>query len=112
MSIIRLAENQPNSHTPSPGGGAGSSAGGAFTQSERILVFAPTGRDGALVSHTLNHGGFEAVQCANFADFRRELDAGAAAMFIAEEALSLDAMNSLREALRNQPAWSDLPVIV
>jgi signal transduction histidine kinase/ActR/RegA family two-component response regulator len=78
----------------------------------RVLVLVSTGRDAALTAAALERA---QIVCACFADLHRvcdELDAGAAAILLAEEAVVPDAAKRLVDWLSRQPSWSDLPVLV
>ena len=79
---------------------------------ERVLVFAPTGRDAPLITDALRRAGFGATQCQSIQQLCDELQTGAGVAFVAEEALATDAIACLTDAIRKQPPWSDLPVIV
>jgi len=54
---------------------------------ERVLVFAPIGRDGSATAELLQRGGIDAKLCANLTELVKELEVGAAAVFVAEEGL-------------------------
>jgi len=79
---------------------------------ERILVLAPTGRDGALAAELLGRAQLAADVFRDAASLATTMDEGAGAVLIAEEALSPAALESLTAALERQPPWSDLPVLV
>jgi PAS domain S-box-containing protein len=73
----------------------------------RVLVLAPTGRDGAhLGSDTLS-----IALCRDVADLLGKLDEGAGVAVIAEEALSSH-LCELAAWVSKQPTWSDFPFIV
>ena len=78
----------------------------------RILVLAPTGRDGELTTAVLREGGFEAEPCPNPTRFVEALREGAAAAVIAEEALVAREFGEVERLLRGQPLWSDFPFII
>ncbi len=78
----------------------------------RLLLLAPTGKDATLTSSLLADAGIECCACADLRALIWELQAGAAALFLAEEALLDDGLKLLITAVSNQPAWSDLPVII
>jgi signal transduction histidine kinase/ActR/RegA family two-component response regulator len=78
----------------------------------RILVLAPSGRDGQLAVEVLGHQGFAATRCASAADLCARVRAGAGAAVVASEALGIEARAVLLDMLRAQPYWSDLPVVV
>ena len=79
---------------------------------ELIAILAPVGRDGPLAEQALRAGGFSARACATIDDLCDALDQGAGAAVLTEEALIPEVMTRLERALSNQPAWSDLPLIV
>jgi signal transduction histidine kinase len=78
----------------------------------RVLVVAPTGRDGLLLCDMLGGNG---IVCERFADVRQlceQLQDGAGALLLTEEALGPGALECLSGALGTQPGWSDVPVIL
>jgi signal transduction histidine kinase/CheY-like chemotaxis protein len=78
----------------------------------RILVLAPTGRDGNLAAEVLGAHGFTAQRCADAAELAIEGRKGGGAILIAGEALSPEGRRPILELLRTQPYWSEMPVIV
>ena len=80
--------------------------------SERVLVLAPTGRDGPLIVRSLEHGRLAARSCADVRELCDLMPAGVGAVVLAEEAMTPEALNCLGEALATQPAWSDVPLIL
>lgn len=79
---------------------------------ERVLVVAPTGRDAAVVAHVLTGAGVVAHPYL-FATMLQELKGqSVGALIVAEEALHDDGVGQLAQALRGQPTWSDIPLIV
>jgi signal transduction histidine kinase/ActR/RegA family two-component response regulator len=78
----------------------------------RVLVMARTSKDAATTERLLAQVGIEAETCQGLDQLARELRRGAAAMVIPEEGLSPAAMATLSGILAEQPAWSDLPVLV
>jgi len=89
-----------------------SATGGASDLEERILVLAPTGRDATLAEQTLCRAGLEAEVIRTPEELASAIDRGAAAILLAEEALSPLAVDVLAGALERQPPWSDLPLVV
>ncbi len=77
----------------------------------RVLVLAPTGKDGANSRAVLGKAGIACTVCRDVQELCREMAAGAGAVLLTEEAFTLDRASCLAEALRGQPAWSDLPVV-
>jgi PAS domain S-box-containing protein len=78
----------------------------------RVLLLTPIGRDGGLIADVLSRDGIVAQACANAAELTREIASGAGTIVVAEEALTPASVTALSDALRSQPAWSDLPLIV
>ncbi|WP_369944486.1 response regulator [Xanthomonas medicagonis] len=78
----------------------------------RVLVYAPIGRDGAASVDLLRRGGVVACHCADLEILVRELRIGAAAVFVAEEGLFGKDCAALFAWANAQPAWSDLPFVV
>jgi len=89
-----------------------SATGGASDLEERILVLAPTGRDATLAEQTLCRAGLDAEVIETPEELASAIDRGAAAVLLAEEALSPRAVDVLAGALERQPPWSDLPLVV
>jgi signal transduction histidine kinase len=79
---------------------------------ERILILAPSGRDGALAQQILAANGLDAVVCANLEALCDEAERGAGALLVAEEALFPRGVEQLAAQLADQPPWSDLPILV
>ena len=79
---------------------------------ERVLIVAPTGRDAAVVAEVLAGAEIIAVPCT-FAAMLQELKGeGIGALIVAEEALLKGGAGRLSQALRGQPSWSDVPLVV
>ena len=76
----------------------------------RLLVLAPIGKDASLVESMLRKDAVTCLACADVQCLSRELERGAAALLIAEEALPQD--GPLAELIHGQPPWSDLPVLI
>jgi signal transduction histidine kinase/CheY-like chemotaxis protein len=79
---------------------------------ERVLILAPTGRDAELACAALLGAGLEAQICPSIDTLCGEIERGAGAAIITEEALDTASMRSLRESLETHPAWSDLPLVI
>ena len=80
--------------------------------SERVLIFAPIGRDAAVSAEILRRAGMIAEVSLGFTALLTEIQAGAASVFIAEEGLFGQDMSALFAWVERQPAWSDLPFIL
>ncbi|HYH94770.1 MAG TPA: hypothetical protein VD972_02280, partial [Hyalangium sp.] len=78
---------------------------------ERVLIFAPRGRDAELAGRVLR--GLTSVElCRTAEELLRELAAGVGVVLIAEEALTTGLLESLVSGLASQDAWSDVPFVV
>ena len=77
----------------------------------RVLVLAPTVKDGELTRAILARAGIACAGCADPGQVCEQLTAGAGAVLIAEEAIH-GGDGRLAEWLGRQPPWSDLPVLV
>jgi signal transduction histidine kinase len=80
--------------------------------SERILIHAPFGRDGALLSEILRQEQFVVEVCSTFEQLCDSIPEGAGAILICDEALGRSQVLRLSEELADQPAWSDLSLLV
>ena len=82
------------------------------TPPERVLVLMPSLRDAERTVHVLGEAGVPCTVCADLHVLCRELRAGAEAVLIPDEILLADVDGLLEAALREQPAWSAVPVLV
>jgi len=80
--------------------------------SERAIILAPMGRDSRIALMILQEAGFPAIVTHDLAGLCRELVMGAGLAIIADEALRGIDLNPLLSLLANQPAWSDLPIVL
>jgi len=76
----------------------------------RLLVLAPVGKDASLVEAMLRKDAVACFACHDLECLSQELERGAAAILVAEEALPHD--SRLIDLIQRQPQWSDLPVLV
>jgi len=72
----------------------------------------PTGRDATLIADALKPAGLLTVPCGSARELVVEIDKGAGALLVAEEALEPESLRLIVQVLNQQPIWSDLPVIV
>ena len=79
---------------------------------ERVLIFTPTGRDASLTQKIFTEMGFTSAICKSMKEFCLEMGNGAGAALMTEEALTPQAIKSLIQCLDQQPAWSDIPIIL
>jgi signal transduction histidine kinase len=78
----------------------------------RVLVVAPTGRDGLLICDLLASKSISCVAISSAVTARIEAKMNAGAVILAEEALTLAGIDEWGELITEQPSWSDLPVIL
>ena len=78
----------------------------------RVLVVAPTGRDGLLICNLLANKGISCVAVSSGLAARIEAKVNAGVVILAEEALTLAGIDEWAELIAEQPSWSDLPVIL
>jgi signal transduction histidine kinase len=79
---------------------------------DRVLLLALTQKDAQITKRLLASAGIAVEVCATLEDLLEELAMGAAALAIAEERLSGDNNARLAAVLRDQPQWSDIPVLL
>ncbi|MGB3122439.1 MAG: ATP-binding protein [Pseudomonas sp.] len=80
--------------------------------SERAIVLAPMGRDGSLALMMLGEAGYNGIIASNLAQMCDALEDGAGLLIIAAEALRGVDLEPLLMHLHQQPAWSDLPIVL
>ncbi|MEO6954721.1 MAG: ATP-binding protein [Polyangia bacterium] len=78
----------------------------------RLLVLAPTGRDGPLTCDLLQRSDLRALSCPDFPTLCSEIERGCAGIMLAEEVMRPATTIRLMQLLNAQDAWSDLPIIV
>lgn len=81
-------------------------------RSELVLVVAPIGRDAELMVAQLATAGLNATPCKDIRDVCGRLVDGAGALVLTEEALPATALAELTKVLRDQPPWSEVPVVI
>ncbi len=84
----------------------------ATPSDQRVLVLPVTRRDGEVTHQLLVRAGVACVLCADLPMLAAEIPQGVGAMMLTEAALVRPEMPALLAALRGQPAWSDVPVVV
>jgi FixJ family two-component response regulator len=82
------------------------------TRSDEVAVLAPSGRDSTLADRVLSKWGVRAVPYATVETLAEAIRRGVGVVVIAEEALGPTALDRLLAALGDQPAWSDLPIVL
>ncbi len=79
---------------------------------QRSLIFVRGLREGKLTARLLQEAGLSSELCATPEELCQKLREGAGAVLLAEETLTEPLRRALAELLAQQPAWSDLPLIV
>ena len=77
-----------------------------------VLVFAPFGKDAALVGRVLCESALTIRALSSLHELEDEIGEDAGAAIITEEVLQNGAIASLAERLATQPTWSDFPILV
>ncbi len=79
---------------------------------ERVLVLAPTAKDARFCQAILSEAGMLCRSRADVSTVCREVGAGAGAAVLTEEALTPEGFERLLQVLGQQPAWSDVPLLI
>ncbi len=79
---------------------------------ERVLIVAPTWRDGDVTSLMLRQAGMTPFICTDLKTVALELRGGVGAIVLTDRALFDPDLNVLLGELDAQPSWSDIPVIL
>lgn len=80
--------------------------------SERAIILAPLGRDGSLALMMLKEAGYTGMVAGNLTELCEALGQGVGMLVIAAEALRGVDLEPLLHYLHEQPAWSDLPIVL
>ena len=78
----------------------------------RVVILAPIGRDATLLATSLAPLDVERAIAPDTQALIDMLNQGAGCAIIAEEALTPDAMETIKTWLAEQPSWSDTPLLV
>lgn len=81
-------------------------------EEKRVLVLAPTTRDARLVERFLGEADLCSHLCNSLEEVCNEIEAGAGALLIAQEALGGPNLTKFMAKLEDQPQWSELPVLL
>jgi signal transduction histidine kinase len=79
---------------------------------ERALILAPVGRDSQIALMILNEAGYDGLVTPSLSSLCTELELGAGLVLVAAEALRGPELEALFLYLEQQPAWSDLPIVL
>jgi signal transduction histidine kinase len=78
----------------------------------RTLVHAPVGRDAVLTRELLERADLPCHVCPDIGSLCIEFEHGAGAIILTEEVLDRPELRRLARTLDQQPAWSDVPVLL
>jgi signal transduction histidine kinase len=84
----------------------------ADADDERVIVWAPRGRDGSLAVTILNGAGLSAARVADIDELCAVIEVGVGCVLLTEETLTPTVVHRLGELLARQQPWSDLPLLV
>jgi len=82
------------------------------SEEKRVLLVAPTARDGEITRSLLAKAGLTCVVCENLNHLVKELHVGAGAVLLTEEAITREGIDELLTMMDKQPSWSDLPLVM
>jgi signal transduction histidine kinase/ActR/RegA family two-component response regulator len=82
------------------------------SEEKRVLLVAPTARDGEITRSLLAKAGLTCVVCENLNHLVKELHVGAGAVLLTEEAITGEGIEELLTTVAEQPSWSDIPVVM
>jgi signal transduction histidine kinase/ActR/RegA family two-component response regulator len=88
------------------------STSAADPAAQQVALWTPTGKDAALTATVLAKVEIESVVCPDLPSVERVMTAGLGVLLVAEEALSAVNLRLLAATLSQQPAWSDLPILL
>jgi signal transduction histidine kinase/CheY-like chemotaxis protein len=88
------------------------SAAPGSSESERVLIVAPLGRDASIAGAILGEARLPLLVCPDLERLLVELQAGAGVALVAEEALQNADYPNLVRWIERQPPWSDLPIVL
>jgi signal transduction histidine kinase/CheY-like chemotaxis protein len=77
-----------------------------------VVVTAPIGRDAEVMCERLSAAGAHCYSARDVDEVCELIEKGVAAIVATEEALAPDAMRKLSKHLGEQPAWSEIPVVI
>ena len=82
------------------------------SNSERILILAPHGRDAEVASKLLQEAGWPTLACSDVARLSEEITKGAGCAVLVEDVIASDDISVLAASINTQPPWSDFPMVV
>jgi signal transduction histidine kinase len=85
---------------------------GIASESERVLILAPLGRDAVIAAAILGEAQLPVMICEDLRRLLAELTVGVGVALIVEEALQGADYPDLVRWIERQPPWSDLPIVL
>jgi signal transduction histidine kinase len=82
------------------------------SHSDVVLISAPIGADAANIHAVLQRAGLSPKICRTLADLEEGMAGECGAIVLTEEALTPEAKAMLGRLFEQQPAWSDIPVVL
>jgi PAS domain S-box-containing protein len=79
---------------------------------DRVVVLAPTGRDGKAACALLEQAGLQCTSCSGLDELQRHLEDGAGVAVIAQEAFAGADLGPLFNWVAAQPPWSDFQFVI
>ena len=80
--------------------------------SERVLIFAPKGRNAFVAAKIVHDAGLVSVTCKNLPEFLIELNLGAGVAVLTEVAIRSADVKGLARWVASQPPWSGFPFVL
>jgi signal transduction histidine kinase len=77
-----------------------------------VLVFAPFGKDAALIARVLRQSAMTVCPLESLQELESSISENAGAAIITEEILHTQEIGALAQKISAQPPWSDFPIIV
>jgi signal transduction histidine kinase len=78
----------------------------------KVYILVPYGHNALFAQQFLARAKIETEICSSIGELSCKLGTGGGAILIAEEALANEDFTLFLEALKNQPPWSDIPIIL
>src|SRR4051812_32497732 len=78
----------------------------------RVLILAPTRRDSEVTVRLLSGVGLNCIVCPDPEALATEIARGGGAVLLTDHITNSRSADAVVNALRNQPPWSDLPIVM
>jgi len=88
------------------------SADNSLLLQEEVLIFAPLGQDADLAASVLKKANMNSKILKTMKDLCTAIGESAAAILITEEAISAEGSIMLKNRLKEQETWSDIPIVL